>query len=138
MHLLVMIALAGAFAMMMGIHVRDILKYGTLTTGILTKSIWAALIFACCAALITTVELDRGDAVTGSLYVVVYFIGVVGMFALPVLLWIIAMYSFGYLYWIIGGRKRNVALPAPVNAAPGDAKGVKGPDNPFGKRSGNT
>jgi hypothetical protein len=111
-------------------HVKDSLARGTLNTSPLQRSTWAAVVFGFCLATLASYKPENHDALTGSLYALVFYVGVIGVFVLPFLLLIIASYLFGYLFWSMSGRKRNLRTD--------DASGkmvARRPSNTFGKRN---
>ena len=101
MLMLILILLFGALAMLLGVRVRDSIERQTLNTWLFKTSIWATVVFGVCLAIMTSIKPEGLGFILGSLYVLVYFVGVIGVFALPVLIWIISIYAFGYLYWLI-------------------------------------
>ena len=110
--------------------VRDRLMQGALDTSFIQGSTWAAVVFGGCLAVVAGHTGVNKDPVTGSLYTVAFYVGVIGVFVLPVLLLIIAAYVFGYLFWLMGGRKRTLRTDGPSEKIISEP-----PKGTFGKRN---
>jgi hypothetical protein len=103
---IVVVSIAIAITFPFALHVMDSLKRGTFNTTLLQQAIWAAVIAGSCVATMASYKPGGRDVFTGSLYVLVYFVGVIGVLASPFIGWILASYLLGYIFWRIGGRKR--------------------------------
>lgn len=109
--------------------VRDCLTRGTLNTSPFWYSTWAAVVFGLCLVALASYKPENRDVLSGLIYTLVIYVGAIGFFVLPFLLFVIVAYLFGYLLWWIGGVKR----PSRADTALGKAEPAD-PKNAFGKR----
>ncbi|MBB3965439.1 hypothetical protein [Rhizobium metallidurans] len=134
--MVVVIFLLGALAMFLGIPVRDAIEHQTLKTWLLEKSIWATILFGFCFAVMMFVKPEGLNFLSGSLYALIFYLSIIGVFVLPTSVWIISVYAFGYIYWFIGGkRKLSVGPLDEPKYGPTKSEANRPRRNRFGKRS---
>lgn len=125
----------------LGFVAKDNIERGTLRTWYLEKSIWASFILGAPVIFLAVNPIIPGECadhgpVVGTLLAVVFFLSVAGVFLLPVFGAVILVYAFGYLFWLVGGRRRIQPSDPPQPASTTDSTGAttRSDQRSFGKR----
>jgi hypothetical protein len=111
-------------------HVKDRLAEGKLNTAPLHRSIWASFLFGGSLAILPGQIGGNEGSFIGMFQAIAFYLSLIGVVVLPFVALIIASYSFGYLFWVIGGRARTLRSEGPSEKVVSERPKVR-----FGKRN---